>query len=322
VLKVQANRGQAHKVVKVSSSDRVIREANNYQRYIHDRLPGQFHTRLETTSTFWDVGASVYNFLGDDETEKLSTFRNFYMAENDIDRLLAPIAFWQTLWERTYPLRSDVSQPIYKQYDRLLDLRKNLGRLNPHSVESPLSIGLHNPLTRCYEKDALQPTGCGLRRMVHGDFHADNLFTDGEHLWLVDFERTSPGPVYADYCELEIDVLTRLLPTKIAHETFLRMAQHLMDFDATEMPSDCDSEVRKAINFVYGLRALAFQTTGEPYTLDYQWGLLCDALFVAGMRPPPHPTQEQAIQRQRAWLYASLICTHLDAVRVSEAVHS
>ncbi len=320
VIRVQPNPNATHKVVKVSSAERVRREASNYQRYIRDRMPGQFHTRLEDTCTFWDVGASVYTFLGDDELARLHTFRNFYAAEEDAARLLAPIGFCQRLWGRIYPPRRDAALPIYRQYEKLLDLRNNLERLRAHPVETPLAAGLSNPLQCCYAGHAPLPVGCGLRQVIHGDFHADNLFTDGERLWLVDFERTGYGPVYADFCELEIDVVTRLLPSTVPGERFLQMAQQLVRVDEPIKSSDDDPAVHKAMAFIHGLRKLAFQTTDKPYPHDYQWGLLCDALFVAGMRPPAHAASEQAMQRERAWLYASVICTNLDQTQSPEAV--
>ena len=322
VIRVQPSPNTTRKVVKVSSSNRVLREASNYRRYVHDRMPGNFHTRLEATSTFWDIGGSIYTFLGDDELERLRTFRNFYAAEDHVARLLAPSEFCQRLWVRTYPPRRDASLPIYKQYEKLLDLRKNVERLRAHPVETPLADGLSNPLQRCYAEQWPLPAGCGLRQVIHGDFHADNLFTDGERLWLVDFERTGHGPVYADFCELEIDVLTRLLPPTVSSESFLHMARQLVHVGEPIAPSGDDPAVRKAMAFIDGLRALAFQTTDTPYTLDYQWGLLCDALFVAGMRPSAYATPDQAMQRERAWLYASVICTQLDVTRTSEtAIH-
>lgn len=311
VIRVQTNPHTTHKVVKVSASDRVVREATNYHRYIHDRTPGQFYTRLEATSTFWGVGASLYTFLGDDELARLNTFRNFYAAEDDVDRLLAPIVFWQKLWGRANPPRSDAPQPVYKQYEKLLNLRRNLERLSTHPVESLPGVNCGNPLKHYYATQRRQPLGCGLRQVIHGDFHADNLFTDGEHLWLVDFERTGYGPIYADYCELEVDVLTRLLPSNLPDHIFLELAQRLTDFDKTKGLQTWEAPVRKAWDFMQGLRALAFQPPRGRFEFDYLWGVFCDALFVAGMHPAAFATQQQTIQRERAWLYASILCTRL-----------
>lgn len=311
VIRVQTNPNTTHKVVKVSASDRVVREATNYHRYIHDRTPGQFYTRLEATSTFWGVGASLYTFVGDDELARLNTFRNFYAVEDDVERLLAPIAFWQKLWERANPPRSDASQPLYRQYEKMLNLHRNLERLSTHPVESLPNINLDNPLKRCYAEQRRLPSGCGLRQVIHGDFHADNLFTDGERLWLVDFERTGYGPIYADYCELEVDALTRLLPSNVPNHTFLELVQRLTDFDKTKELQTWDAPVRKAWDFVQGLRTLAFQPPRGHFEFDYLWGVFCDALFVAGMRPAAFAAQQRTIQRERAWLYASVLCNHL-----------
>jgi len=72
--------------------------------------------------------------------------------------------------------------------------------------------------------------------------------------------------------------------------------------------------------FVRGLRALAFASTHPVQAVAYQWGLLCDALFVMGMRPSLHNVKEQSAQQARAWLYASILCPCIEATQKLEAV--
>lgn len=314
VMKVQINQGWMQKVVKIALYRRIAREAQAYRRWIQNRLPGRFHTQLEATTLFWDAGASVYSFLGDGELNELQTFRSFYAKEQDIERLLRPIRFWRNLWMQAF-LRRPMTVPrtIREQYEKLLHLSKKLKRLREDPI---LPVFYHKSTCAPLPLDAMtdSPRGSGLQRVVHGDFHADNLFTDGDHLWLVDFERTGPGPIYADFCELEVDVLTRLLPASFSHADFQRLAQSLIAFDATDEPSELDPEARKALRFVRGLRNLAFESTGgQRHLLDYQWGLLYDALFVAGMSLDRSNPQEQRRQRARAWFYASMLYEHLKA---------
>ncbi|MBK8798920.1 MAG: response regulator [Anaerolineales bacterium] len=57
VIKVQQQGSVTKKIVKISTPKRVRNEARHYQKFIHERLPGQFHTRVEARSTYWDVGA-------------------------------------------------------------------------------------------------------------------------------------------------------------------------------------------------------------------------------------------------------------------------
>ncbi|MBO9393779.1 response regulator [Caldilinea sp.] len=314
VIKVQIHQGWMQKVVKIALSRRIAREAQAYQRWVRNRLPGQFHTQLETTTLFWDAGASVYSFLGDGELNDLQTFRSFYATEQDVERLLLPIRFWRDLWMQAFPAKlSPVSRTIREQYDRLFHLSRKLNALRQHPTSFASNPELIHLLQRLDAKGD-SPQGCGLQRVVHGDFHADNLFTDGQHLWLVDFERTGRGPVYADFCELEVDVLTRLLPPSVSQQDFQCLTQSLINFDATDEPSELDPEARKALRFVRALRNLAFESTGgQRYLLDYQWGLFYDALFVAGMRPDHSNLHEQMLQRTRACLYASMLYEHLEA---------
>lgn len=315
VIKVQIHQGWMQKVVKIALSRRIAREAQAYQRWVRNRLPGHFHTQLETTTLFWDAGASMYSFLGDGELNNLQTFRSFYTTEQDVERLLQPIRFWRDLWMQAFPPRpSTAVRTLREQYDRLLRLSKKLTALRQHPTAlSPNSELIH--LLRRLDARGDSPQGSGSQRVVHGDFHADNLFTDGQHLWLVDFERTGRGPVYADFCELEVDVLTRLLPPSVSQRDFQRLTHSLINFDATDEPPELDPEACKALRFVRALRNLAFETTGgQRYLLDYLWGLFYDALFVAGMRPDHSSLHDQALQRTRACLYASLLYEHLEAL--------
>ncbi|MEJ5249746.1 MAG: phosphotransferase [Caldilinea sp.] len=314
VLRARIHQGKAQKVVKIAKAHRVAHESKNYKKYIASRALGQFHTRLETTAFFWDAGASVYSFLGEGDVKHLQAFRSFYAAEQDIDRLLKPIRFWRDLWRQAFPRFTTTTCTIFEAYDKLLGLNKQLARLREHPVGLPAE--LPQLLQRIHDRMNELSNWRGARWIVHGDFHADNLFTDGDHLWLIDFERTGPGPAYADFCELEIDVVTRLLPSTVSSQDFLTLTQALIDFDAADEPPGLSWEAYKALKFVRALRKLAFETTNRQNQLpDYLWGLLCDALFVAGMRPRARGLQEQMIQRERAWLYASALSAQIDAVQ-------
>lgn len=321
VIKVQPQRGVAKKIVKVSTPDRVSKEARNYRRFIHDRLPGLFHTQLEASRTFWDIGASVYSFLGDDGMSGLCTFRNFYATQPDVTQLLTPVRFWHRMWSNHPPDRRPSAQSIYQQYDKLLGLKNNLRRISLQPRPRTFaSVGAVDPLQWLETRGEHYAAKSGLRQMIHGDFHADNLFTDGERVWLVDFERTGYGPIYADFCELEIDVLTRLLSPEVPDEEFHRLVCALVDFNASDAPTECSDETLKALNFVRGLRQLAFETTGKVHTFEYQWGLLCDSLFVAGMRTTAQTGVDQTVQRDRAWTYASMLCSQIEDVNPMEAL--
>lgn len=324
VVKVEQQGNLANKIVKVSTPRRVRREVENYRRFVDGRRLGQFHTQLEASRAFWDVGASVYTFLGDDGATGLRTLRKFYAAEQDVQRLLTPIRFWQGVWANAYPVKRHSSQQatLDLQYDRLLGLQKNLSRINQQARPAVLAAAdLLDPLQWLRERGGAFVVQPGVWQVIHGDFHADNVFTDGERAWVVDFERTGHGPLYADYCELELDVLTRLLPAMVGAEEFLRLVTMLADIDGDSSLDTFSTEACKAACFVRGLRDIAFAMTKTRHPIAYQWGLLCDALFVAGMRLSFHNTQEQSVQQERAWLYASALCTCIEANQRPEATH-
>ena len=80
------------------------------------------------------------------------------------------------------------------------------------------------------------------------------------------------------------------------------------------------ASIDKNTETLRGLRELAFASTHPAQAAAYQWGLLCDALFVVGMRPSLHNLKEQGAQQERAWLYASILCPCIEATQKLEAV--
>ncbi len=224
VLEVQPPGAAARKVLKLADPRRVVRETRNYARYIQDRTPGQFHTILEASRTFWDVGGSVYSLLSDSQAHALRTFGAFYRETEDTDALLRPLRrFCLEAWRANYQRQTQGEQhTLFDDYDKRLHLRRKLTQLaETPPPRPPLAAALPDPVQWVLDHLDDAALRAPVRAVVHGDFHGDNLFTNGEALWVVDFERTGIGPIFADFCELEIDVVTRLLPAAVGDEEFL-----------------------------------------------------------------------------------------------------
>lgn len=302
-------------VVKLASAEQIRSEDANYREYVKDRLVGRFYAQLERTVEFWDLGGAVYSFLGS-SLRALPSFTVFYRQETDHRVISRPLYhFFTEVWSRHYgqPL-GDRHIPLFQFYDETLRLKERLERFSSQEeIRSfpGLPVSLINPVPWVlrHAEDSLIP---GARQTIaHGDLHGDNLFTDGEHIWAIDFERAGPGHILQDFVELEVDIVTRLLPTEVDFSLLYELAVVLAE------PSEptaslrqtekllANYETRKALDVIARLRQLAYEITHYPDSREYLWGLLLDALFVATM------VSEESPQRERALLLGAVLCGRL-----------
>jgi len=159
--------------------------------------------------------------------------------------------------------------------------------------------------------------------LTHGDLWGENILVEreGEHCWVIDYERTGPGHILFDFVELEVDILTRLVRLPLSdHELFLDLIVGLVDpcetprstFQVLGVPSRWpesvknNEETNKAFRVVSELRRLAHKEGRYDDLREYYWGLLLDALFVASL-----PSIDRS-QRERACLLGSVICARLE----------
>lgn len=305
VVRVTPEGARAKKIVKIARPKRITRESRNYRRHVVDQVVGVFHTQLENSSTFWDVGASVYTFLGTGGEGGLQTFGDFYADAHDVNGLLDPLlSFFGEAWS-TDVEETKTAWSIIAQYDRLLGFKKNQTRIVQQDRLVSLTANRCNPVEWMVQNGLRCLPLTTHRGRVHGDFHADNLFTDGKHLWVVDFERTGSGPVFADFCELEVDLLTRILPNAVPHKEFCALVNALL-FPSEQWPGDIatSGESAKMLNFLRRLREHAMLLTHCSSQIEYEWGAFCDCIFVLGMKQSAATGEDQIVQRERAWLYA------------------
>lgn len=321
VVKAQPAGYEVKKVVKLAHPCRIQLESANYAAHIQDQIPGVFHTVLERSGFFWDIGASVYTFLGDAGGVSLMTYRDYYQQCHNSEQRIQPLQyFFSSIWRYARRHQDTQEGSIVDEYDRMLGIREKIANIPPpHNGLREAARGLVDPVQWMADCSAAYAPKSFCTATIHGDFHADNLFTDGQHLWLVDFERTGVGPAYADFCELEIDVLTRLLSPQIGLADFRVLVDALLaDEMAPELPADLPAEATEALAFIRDLRALALASTACADKMQARWELLFDCIFVAGMSPA---AKGLAVQRDRAWLYAAALCTHIEPAR-HQAQHS
>jgi CheY-like chemotaxis protein len=303
-------------VVKLAPAEQSRNEDRNYQEHVKGRLVGQFSAQLERTVEFWDLGGTTYSFLGS-SLRALPSFTVAYRDERDPQVILKSLRhFFKEVWSRHYsqPIAWN-PPPLFQIYDEALRLR---GRLESFTHQedtltfSGLPASFKNPIPWVLQRGNTSLFAEAQCAITHGDMHGDNLFTDGEHAWAIDFERTGPGHILRDFVELEVDILTRLVPfLNYDLSRFYELVSALMEpsqsltLSQPTAQSLADTQNRKALEVITGLRRIAYEVTRCRDFREYLWGLLLDALFVTVL------VSEDSPQRERALLLGAVLCESL-----------
>ena len=304
------------KVLKLASAAATQQEATNYAAYVQNWMPGLHATRLEQSAVFWDLGGTIYSFMGSNE-RVLPTFAQHYAAKDEIERIVQPLRhFFTQIWHPHYTKREMVNESLFVTYDRIFHLSERWQRIDDELLRylrHKLDLPLCEPVAwvqRHHQEQSWLPTI--YHAITHGDLHGDNLFIEGEQAWIIDFERTGLSHALRDFAELEIDIYTRLAAdSSLDWETLHELATVLVGAtqpDSVLQPTlmlSMHPAATKALAVISAVRQLAI--TVAPYTdqREYLWALLLDALYVASVR------SIDTRQRQRAILLASVICERL-----------
>lgn len=302
-------------VLKLGLARRTHREYENYQAHIHGFLPGLFHTQIEKHTLFWDLGGTVYSFVGAGQ-QALPTFAIHYAQSDAADKILAPLRhLFRVVWQPHYAAAVPMtSSSLYAAYDDLFRLGEKLAQ-----IDGALLTKLHElvglPLdpvqwVQTFGHNSVMPTA--RQAVTHGDLHGDNLFVEEERAWLIDFERTGPSHALRDFAELEVDIFARLIPQdQVDWATLQHLAEVLVSPSKPGVTLAPDAAVvnnqavHKAFQVINGVRTLAHEIIGHTDQREALWAMLFDALFVASVNAMPEP------QRLRALLYAGVICRRL-----------
>lgn len=303
-------------VLKLGKAERIRREYENYQTYVHNQLPGLFHTQIEKHVAFWDLGGTLYSFMGADQ-QVLPTFAQHYARTDKLDAILTPLhhlfqSVWQPHYEAMQPL---AATSLFAAYDEVFHLEEKLARIEADLIQqlrAATTRSLIDPVqwVRAFGHDSVMPAA--RQAVTHGDLQGDNLFVEGERAWIIDFERTGPSHALRDFAELEVDIFARLLPhDRVDWLALYSLARTLVgpaDVGVSLSLSDAlagNREIAKASQVITGLRALAREVVHYNDQREHLWAMLFDALFVASVNSMP------ASQRLRALLYAAVICERL-----------
>lgn len=303
-------------VLKLGHARRTHREYENYQKYIHNLLPGLFHTQIEKHTLFWDLGGTVYSFVGAGE-QALPTFAIHYARTDDADRVLAPLRhLFRNVWQPHYAAAGVMPDgSLYAAYSDLFQLPEKLAGIHPLLLPKLQAlVTCHfDPIQWVGEFGDKQSNIASARQAVtHGDLHGDNLFVEEERAWLIDFERTGPSHALRDFAELEVDIFARLIPQdQVDWAALQHLAEVLVSPSTPDVALAADTAVvnhpaiHKAFQIISGLRTLAHEIIGHTDQREALWAMLFDALFVASINAMPET------QRLRALLYAAVISRRL-----------
>lgn len=303
-------------VLKLGLARRTHREFTNYQEYIHNQLPGLFYTHVEKHTVFWDLGGTIYSFVGAGQ-QVLPTFAIHYAQNRDIDVILQPLRhLFGSVWHPHYAAATALEAPsLLAAYNDSFQIEEKIARIDPTllpKLQALVAQPLLDPLQWVSTSGDRSALPTARQAITHGDLHGDNLFVEEEHAWIIDFERTGPSHALRDFAELEMDIFARLVPQPpVAWATLYELASVLVASESPGAPLAPstklmgDREVQKALQTIRGLRQLAQEIVQYDDQREHLWALLFDALFVASVAPMPET------QRLRALLYASVICQRL-----------
>lgn len=304
--------GFAPNVLKLAKAARIRDERENYAKHVDNRLPGGFHTQLRHSVDFWDVGGALYSFVGT-EGNALPSLSERYRAETDPQKIVAPVDFFvRQVWRPHYNARKLSDHPsLFTLYDKVFKIRARLARINDNVIAGNLGYTRED----IAEMIAWEPHFEHASRyaniyeaVTHGDFHGDNIFVDESHAWVIDFERTGEHHVLLDMVELQVDVLTRLVPVEgVDVALYIRLVEACITRNADQARQDVrrNPHCNKARKVISALQELAEEECGPHSHAEMLWGMLFDALYVATI---DHITQQQ---RERALLLSIAIMRQL-----------
>ena len=206
-------------------------------------------------------------------------------------------------------------EDLFTYYERVFELQHKLtDSVRVNRMQGCLRVGAIDPRLFVLDELAAHCPPSYVEAVSHGDLHADNLFVDPDHAWLIDFGRTGKGHALRDFIELEVDIVTRLLlagSLDDAHTADLAvaLARPVALTDPITPPQAVldDPLAAKAVTLITTLRTMAHACAPAKETImqEYMVGALCNCVYVAALN------RIQEAQRRRAVCYATAIVERL-----------
>jgi len=332
VVKVQPIDRQPS-ILKLAPARRIQREQDNYNTYVAEQMQGAFHTQLVASELFWDMGGIIYSLISG---QNIASFAEHYVNCSDADEIIKPLEhLFEEVWAGHYIksvecLEDSDFDTLYDLYDVMYDFDTLFeNSCMAEQFNSIENVAKAQPADWICSHRAKSRFPTARFAITHGDLHSENIFVDGEHSWLIDFERTGKGHILRDFVELEIDILTRLASSKIDLEAFVEISKVLLapysfNTQTESLPPPYDiaegakAEAKKCLDLIFKLRMIARRLVKPFSTSEYRWALLLNSIFVAYHLDKTHLSvsgvetdQKNAPQQARAFIFAQLICKYI-----------
>lgn len=322
VLKVYVDDFVQPEIIKIATPKDIEAQGERYRTHVDGRLFGSFYSLLKKEVCLWDIGAAKYDFLSA-PNQNMVTWAQLYKTTTSVDKLVEPLRFFfDELWGKYYQENQDMPpQSLFDAYCSVWGTKWR-ERLEDFSLTKYLKIvdlkeKVLNPVRWLHDKivsnnKSKNPIPSTPLAITHGDLHGGNLFVHEKRAWVIDFERTGPGPIYQDFAELEVNMIIELVPIGDlpTFSQFIGILLEITSADQIEPALLKNQDAHKALRIIKEIRQLAEKKITKFDMEAYMWCMLFDTLFIGSL----HRTnsKEDQIQRNKAFLLGGLICEHLD----------
>jgi CheY-like chemotaxis protein len=313
-------------IVKLARAEKIEKEVFAYRNFVRRRLVGLYKANLEASIVLWDIGGAIYEYFGN---LSVTPFYQYARLENLENTRTCLRNFFFSTWSEHYrkaKVKSNVSLfEMYcdvwgkKWYERALELKEfdpamMMGGEFWRIAQAPHPIGWLISNVADNKIDDVSRIEKACIAVTHGDLHGDNLLVDENHnAWVIDFERCGEGHILQDFIELETDIINRINTDKGNFHSFFQLCLAVTTpMEIQAIPVDdaglSDPDIRKSLEIISMIRALAYETTGVSDAREYMLGLLFNSIFRATIIPKDKLSHSQ----HRALMLASIICHRLD----------
>lgn len=315
-------------VVKFGSYLDILREAENYERFVESFVGGGRSTKVEAVQRTIRLGGIRYSFAGA-ASDKFEDFGTFYKRSNAseisfvLDNLfLDTCAAWYDNRGRLEPhdLSADYRELLGLQDLQVLDepLHRGLKAVQGRERLQFQSLGIEqtfpNPILAIADRRLVRSTYVCI---THGDLNGGNVLVDPHgSTWLIDFLRTNRGHILRDFAQLDGTVRILLLGAEEATlaerfglEKALLGTNRFSQLDSLEAQGCSDNPaLAKAFSTCLHIRKLAAEKVGSSQRDDMSEYHIASLFFALNLiRYWDLPT----VQREHAFLSAALYAEHV-----------
>ncbi len=320
VLKAWLRESRQPLIIKLAHEAKINQEYTNFKKHIDNNLRRGFYAVIKRMPySYLGLGSLVYEFMGTDIINTLPTFTNHYIKEKSPEKIIKPIQHLiNTVWKDLYTdSRSELTGSLFDAYNRYMHLESripDLAQLEKTVHFQGINLDFNNPILWTFNQSKYSDLPRKWQAITHGDLHGDNIFTDGEHAWVIDFERSGSGPILRDFVELEVDLVTRL--AEVCEENYLGLYELCVCLTEPSTPGshlkttaniNGNEKICKALLVIDGIRQMANQVTNYSDFREYLWGLLADSIYVAFIN-----LDKRKPQQEKALLFGSIISLRLE----------